>query len=144
MDKKSTLNSISSSVYSEELGKFAEILSHVLNPDAHHSEKHKEKHSIGGSDELKPEDIGAGKILRKAFISLTSITVKHNFGVYPIVQVIEATSPSLYGIGSYGSGNFGVNNERKVITPEEIIHKDIYTITITFTQITSGEVILIG
>ncbi len=57
-----------------------------------------------------------------AFLNETSVTVTHNFGAYPLVQVLN------------GAG--------LLITPQSITHTDLNNTVITFTGSTSGTLVL--
>lgn len=59
-----------------------------------------------------------------AFTTATSVTVTHNFGVYPVVNVIN---------------NLGV-----VITPATITHNSVNDFTVMLTVATTGNVIAVA
>lgn len=60
----------------------------------------------------------------KTFTSETSVVFEHDLGEYPIVQVID--------------------NEGKVLIPNQITHDSTDQVTVTFTPARSGTIILVG
>lgn len=58
----------------------------------------------------------------QSFTSQTSVTVPHNFGQYPVVQVID--------------------NTNSVIIPLTIVNNSVNDLTVTFSTLTTGKIIL--
>ena len=60
----------------------------------------------------------------QTFVSQTSVTVTHNLGQYPIVQILD------------GSGN--------LVGPDTLNHGSVNAFTVTFTPALSGTVVYVG
>jgi hypothetical protein len=70
------------------------------------------------------QPLSSGQFLSQAFTSQTSVTVTHNFGNYPVVEIIDNTGA--------------------VIVPFSVIHASINAFTVTFSVSTTGTIIASG
>ncbi len=89
--------------------------------------------------EARPPD---AVFLSFPFDNLDEITVTHNLGCYPVVQVLGGVG--YFGQGDYGDGVYGGTPERQLITPLTVTYDDENTVTVTLSAASSGEVLIIG
>ena len=98
-----------------------------------------EEHKVSGDhDERYP------RVVRQTFNYEDIITVLHNLGHRPIVQVLGGAGNLIYGTGVYGAGTYGGSSKRRVILPSSIVHDSLNQVTVTLATKDSGEVIIIG
>lgn len=70
------------------------------------------------------QEINSYRSLAQIFTGQTSVTVNHGFGFYPVVQVI--------------------NNSGAVLVPQGISNGSVNTLTVTFSESTSGTITCVG
>ena len=84
------------------------------------------------------------RVNRQQFSNKDVITITHNFGQRPVIQVVGGAGNLIYGTGVYGAGVYGGSSKRRVIDPSSIIHDSLNQVTVTLAAKDSGEVIVIG
>lgn len=82
-------------------------------------------------------------IYRKDFSDSASISVTHNLGARPVVQVV-GKDVSAYGDGLYGAGIYGGDQDILLLTPSSVKHNSVNQVTVTLPAEKTGEVICIG
>lgn len=89
--------------------------------------------------ESKPPDV---LFQNYTFNNVTTVVVEHNLGCYPVVQLLEGVG--YYGQGNCGEGVFGGTTERSLLTPFSVVYNSENKVTVTLSNATSGEVLIIG
>lgn len=84
-------------------------------------------------------------VVRQTYDMNDSITVAHNLGVRPIVQVVGQV-PTAYGAGNYGAGGYGGIDDagNAVLSPSSITHDTVNQVTVALSAAATGEVICVG